>query len=64
MNAILYKFASSQLRKHLFWDKIKRGPKTATSVQYDAANIMKGSSPFETKSPSLIPTGIGAASDD
>ena len=64
MNAILYIFASSQLRKRLFWDKIKRGPKPGTSVQYNAANIRKESSPFETKTPSLISTGIGAASDD
>ena len=65
MNAILYIFASAKLRKRLFWDmiKIKRRP-SGTSVQCNTGNLMNGSSPFETKSPSLIPTGTGAASDD
>ena len=67
MNAILYIyiFASAKLRKRLFWDmiKIKRRP-SGTSVQCNTDNLMNGSSPFETKSPSLIPTSIGAASDD
>lgn len=63
VNAILYIFASAKLRKRLFWDMKTRGP-SATSVQCDTGKLMNGSSPFETKSPSLIPTGIGAASDD
>lgn len=66
VNAILYIFASAKLRKRLFWDMIKkkRGP-SATSVQCDTGKLINGSSPFsETKSRSLIPTSIGAASDD
>ena len=80
VNAFLYIFASSKLRKRLFWDPLshvtcwsKRRETVQTTsdstlhVQYqDTAERrpFKVSVPSETLSPTLVPTGIGAASDN
>lgn len=61
VNAILYIFASAELRKRLFRNITIKKPSIVTSVQY---HTHKRSTPFETASITLMHTGIGAASDN
>ena len=79
INTLLYLFASSKLRKRLFWDQFRKiCCKTQTEVQQicdmENAEIVRDSgvqkmhsktySSFETVSLSSVHTGIGAASDN
>ena len=68
VNAFLYIFASSKLRKRIFWDPLShvtclRRDRTSSST-LQVQQLVSTTSPFETASPTLVSTGIGAASDD
>lgn len=74
VNAFLYVFASSKLRKRLFWNPLshvtclRRNYTSSSSLQVHHlpvdTKMLRVSSDFETASPTLVPTGIGAASDN